>query len=230
MAWHDLAFLHWALDPSLLRPHVPEGLELDTFDGSAWLGIVPFRMSGVRPFGVPLGGASAFPELNVRTYVTAGGKPGVWFFSLDAASKLAVRAARLWFHLPYFDAAMSCATVGDWIHYRSRRTHRGAAQWVFEGRYRPLGPPSTSEEGSLEAFLTERYCLYAASRTGRLFRGEIDHPPWPLQRAEVELGRCELHSPVTNEALEGDPVAHFAGDLQVDAWTLERLPRAGALP
>ncbi len=122
--WHDLLFMHWRIPPQTLRPLIPRSLELDSFEGSAWLGIVPFRMTGVRLRGTPnIPGLSAFPELNVRTYVSAGGKPGVWFFSLDAASAIAVAAARAWFHLPYFRARMSLAAHADEIRYRSHRTH-----------------------------------------------------------------------------------------------------------
>ena len=123
--WHDLLFMHWRIPPQTLRPLIRAALEIDHFEGSAWLGIVPFRMTGVRLRGTPgIPGLSAFPELNVRTYVSAGGKPGVWFFSLDAASTTAVAAARAWFHLPYFRARMSLEAHGDEIRYQSHRTHR----------------------------------------------------------------------------------------------------------
>jgi len=115
--WHDLLFMHWRIPPQTLRPLIPPALDLDIFEGSAWLGIVPFRMTGVRLRATPsIPGLSAFPELNVRTYIVAGGKPGVWFFSLDAASALAVATARAWFHLPYFRARMSLTARGDEIH------------------------------------------------------------------------------------------------------------------
>src|SRR5262249_14421600 len=158
---------------------------LDTFDGSAWIGVVPFRMSGIRHrICPPVPGTSAFVELNVRTYVTAGGKAGVWFFSLDAASRLAVLGARWRLHLPYFDARVRCDRRTDgWIDYESRRTHRGAKPATFAARYRPTGPPTQSLPGTLEQFLTERYCLYSADPSGRCYRGEIAHIPWPLQPA-----------------------------------------------
>lgn len=222
MVWHDLAFLHWRVDAHLLRPLVPRGLELDTRDGQAWLGVVPFRMSGVRPLHVPLpGGLGAFPELNVRTYVVAEGKPGVWFFSLDARSRTAVRAARAWFHLPYFDARMTCAPDGDGVRYSSERVHRGAPRGRFSAHYRPVGPESRAPQGSLEHFLAERYCLYAEDRRGRILRGEIDHAPWPLQAAEVEIETCDLTDAFGLPPLAGPPLAHFARRLEVRAWTLE---------
>src|SRR5688572_8640413 len=186
MRWHELLFMHWPLPAAALRPLIPAGLELDTFDGAAWLGVVPFRMSHIRHRLLPpVPGTAALPELNVRTYVTAGGKPGVWFFSLDAASRLAVRGARWRFHLPYYDAVMSCPRDDSGtIAYQSTRTHRNAPPARFAARYRPIGPPVRAGAGTLEHFLTERYCLYSADAAGQVFRGEITHVPWPLQPAE----------------------------------------------
>jgi uncharacterized protein len=165
MSWHDLLFMHWPIPEEALRSLIPPSLQLDTFDGSAWLSITPFRMSGTRPRSLPsVPPLSNFPELNVRTYVTAEDKPGIWFFSLDARNPIAVRLARATFSLPYFDAEMSCHVVGDEVRYRSVRTHRGAKEARFTGRYRPVGGPFNSRPGTLERFLTERYCLYSASK------------------------------------------------------------------
>jgi len=139
-SWHDLLFAHWPIDAALLRPHIPAALQIDSFEGQAWIAVVPFRMSGVRLRWTPaFPWLSAFPEMNVRTYVSAGGKPGVWFFSLDARNPLAVAIARAWFHLPYFRAQMNCEERDGWIHYRSERRHPGAAAGIFEGKYRPAG-------------------------------------------------------------------------------------------
>jgi uncharacterized protein YqjF (DUF2071 family) len=161
--WHDLLFAHWPLAPEILRPLVPPALALDTFNGQAWLGVVPFRMTGIRLRATPaIPWFSAFPELNVRTYVTHGGKPGVWFFSLDATNSAAVAAARLWFHLPYFRAEMNLAPKQGWIFYHSRRTHRGSPGAELKARYRPTGRASAAEPGTLDHWLTERYCLYSA--------------------------------------------------------------------
>jgi uncharacterized protein len=218
MRWHDLAFLHWPVDAELLREHIPPGLELETFDGTAWLGVVPFRMSSVGPrFVPPIPGVHAFPELNLRTYVTADDKPGVWFFSLDVTKRLAVWAARTFFHLPYFRARMQFERDGDGIRYASER---GPERFGFTGRYRPTGEVYLSQPGSLESWLTERYCLYAADERGRIFRGDIHHAPWPLQHAEVEIERNTLAQQVGIAALEGEPLAHFAKDLDVIAWDL----------
>ena len=219
MRWHDLLFMHWPLAPHLLRPLVPPPLHLDTYDGAAWLGVVPFRMTGMRPRGVPaLPALSAFPELNVRTYVSLGGKPGVWFFSLDAANPLAVRGARALFRLPYYDAHMESIRDGDTICYRSDRTHHGAPPAALTARYRPTGPIYAATPGSLEHWLTARYCLYAANRHGTVWRGDIDHPRWPLQPAEVAIERNTMAAPL-RLALPAQPaLLHYAGRLDVVAW------------
>jgi uncharacterized protein YqjF (DUF2071 family) len=218
MSWHDLLFMHWPVSHDALRPLIPPALDLDTFDGDAWLGVVPFRMSGVRPHYLPgVSGVSNFPELNLRTYVTAGGKPGIWFFSLDAHNPLAVRLARATFSLPYFDAAMSHRQYGkDGLDYRSVRTHRRAPATRFSARYLPAGPPV--EAGELERFLTDRYCLYAADSAGRLRRGEIHHDDWALQPAEAEVSELEMTGQIGLKLPDTAPLLHFSRRLDVVAW------------
>lgn len=220
MSWQDLAFLHWPVSPAVLREKIPSGLTLDTFEKEAFLGVVPFHMTGVRPRCVPpLPGISAFVELNVRTYVVAEGKPGVWFFSLDATSRLAVRGARLLFHLPYFDARMSSSRAGGAVEYRSERTHRGAHPARFAARYRGTGGARGSD---LERWLTERYCLYAANDDGKLFRGDIHHPPWPLQNGEVEIETLDMTRLLDLELPPKPPLVHFAERIDVVGWPLRR--------
>ncbi|HSS99558.1 MAG TPA: DUF2071 domain-containing protein, partial [Terriglobales bacterium] len=156
--WNDLLFAHWPIDPQVLRPLIPPQLTLDLFQGRCWIGVVPFRMSNIHArFCPPLPGLSRFPELNVRTYVTLESKPGVYFFSLDAANLIAVWAARAFYHLPYFHAAMSCRSEGESIAYSSSRRRETAD---FRGRYRPIKPVELASAGTLEHWLTERYCLY----------------------------------------------------------------------
>jgi hypothetical protein len=222
--WHDLLFAHWLVEPESLRALVPATLQVDTWEGRAWIGVVPFRMSGVRLRGTPaLRWLSEFPELNVRTYVKAEGKPGVWFFSLDAANAVAVAVARAWFHLPYFRARMSCEERDGWIEYVSTRAHRGVLAGVLQARYRPVGEGFGPRGGTLEHFLTERYCLYAAASRGRVFRGEIHHPPWALQPAEAEF--------TTNSMAEAAGVAlpaqkallHFARRQDMVAWAPKQI-------
>lgn len=221
MGWHDLLFAHWRVPREILRPWLPAPLELDTYEGQAWLGVVPFRMSGVRlRWMPPLPPISIFPELNVRTYVTHGGRPGVWFFSLDAASRVAVRLARATFHLPYFDARMTCRSVANHgIEYTSQRTHRGMVGARMEASYRPMGPVFQSEPGSLEHWMTERYCLYSADGRGRIFRGDVEHEPWPLQRAEASFGHCDMTRMLEWEPARVDnPHLLFARRVEVRAW------------
>lgn len=220
MAWLDLLFAHWSFEPETIAALLPDGLELDTFDGRAWVAVVPFRMERVGPRALNwVPGVSAFPELNVRTYVTRGGKPGVWFFSLDAASRVAVRAARLGFHLPYFDATMSCERRDGWIDYRSVRSSPAG---VFEGRYRPTGPVYQSTPGTLEHWLTERYCLYSCDGRGQLWRGEIHHEQWPLRPAEAEIDTCTVTDAWGLTLPEQRPLLHFVERIDVIGWLLER--------
>jgi uncharacterized protein len=211
-SWHDLLFAHWRVPHDTLRPHVPEQLELEEFDGSAWVGLTPFVLSGLRLRGLPpMPYLSRCGELNCRTYVRIDDRPGIWFFSLDASSRLVVAAARVSYRLPYHYAR---------IELEARRrfwAERAADPTVsFDAEYRPDGSQFEAAPGTLEYFLTERYCLY--SDDGRA-RAHIHHRPWPLQRAHAEVALQAL-APV---ALEGEPLCHFAARQDVVAWPLERL-------
>ncbi len=222
--WHDLLFAHWPVDLGALRLLLPPQLQIDTCKGQAWLGVVPFRMTGVRLRGMPaLPWLSAFPELNVRTYVTCGGKPGVWFFSLDAGNSLAVAIARAWFHLPYFRARMSCIEMAGWIQYQGERTHRGALSGLLTGRYRPISEVFSARRETLEYFLTERYCLYTTDGRGRIIRGEIHHPPWLLQEAEAEFTRNTIAEASGVKLPARRPLLHFARRQDVIVWQPKRL-------
>jgi len=222
-SWHDLLFAHWPIDAAVLRPLIPPQLPVDTFEGQAWVAVVPFRMTGVRLRGTSaLPGLSAFPELNVRTYVTLGGQPGVWFFSLDAGNSLAVAVARAWFHLPYFRARMTCEKHQGWIHYQSERTHRGAPPGSLVGRYRPVDEVFYPRPGALEHFLTERYCLYTADAHGRIIRGEIHHPPWALQVAEAEFTENTMAEAAGIVLPARKPLLHFSLRQDVVVWRPER--------
>ncbi len=217
--WHDLLFAHWPVEVAALRAKIPLQLEIHTFLGQAWMAVVPFRMSGVRLRGTPnMPWLSKFPELNLRTYVVAEGKPGVWFFSLDAGNFLAAVIARRWFHLPYFRARMSCEERDGWIHYKSVRTHGGGPDAVLEGKYRPIGGTIETPPGSLEHFLTERYCLYTTDPEGGIIRGEIHHPPWKLQMAEVEFTRNTMSDAAGVSLPAQKPLLHFARRQDVVVW------------
>lgn len=225
MRWHDLLFLHWPVPADQLRPLIPPDLEIDRFDGQAWLGFVPFYMTGVRPRYVPsLPGTSRFAEFNVRTYVTAQQKPGVWFFSLDAAHRLAVWLARRAFHLPYYNARISVHKQADgWIHYAMTRTHRRSDPVRFRGRYRPVGPAFRAKPGTIDHWLTARYCLYAADCRQRVFRGEIDHAPWRLAPAEAEVDENTMADPLGIRLPKTAPLLHFSERTDAVAWTPRRI-------
>jgi uncharacterized protein YqjF (DUF2071 family) len=217
-SWLDLAFLHWRVDAAELRKLLPGSVELELFDGSAWLGVTPFLLAWFRARGLPpVPRYSTFPELNVRTYVTHDGKPGIWFFSLDAASRLFVEGGKKLYRLPYFHAEMSCVRTGDQVQYESARP--GAA---FSGGYRGDGPLFQAEPGSLEAFLTERYCLYTEDGV-RLYRAEIHHPPWDLQHGEAHVDLNTM-APVGL----GDETPHvlFSPRQDVVVWPLRELDAA----
>jgi uncharacterized protein YqjF (DUF2071 family) len=218
-SWHDLLFAHWPVGADALRNLVPPGLELDLFDGQAWVGIVPFRMTNVAPRGVPaLPWVSAFPELNVRTYVRVGSKPGVHFFSLDAASPVAVGVARTMFDLPYYSATMEVDSEGDYIRYTSRRAATDGVPAEFTARYRPTGPVSAASAGSLDYFLTERYCLYTVNDAFELRRLEIHHPPWPLQAAEATIEVNTMAEAAGIRLPSMAPLLHFAKRQDMVAW------------
>lgn len=221
-SWRDLLFAHWPVPAEAVRALLPAGLAVDTFDGQTWLGIVPFRMAGVMRRPLPdLPYVSAFPELNVRVYVTDGEKPGVWFLSLDATNRLAVMAARALFHLPYYRAAMEVKPDGEGIVYRSRRLDRTGEQSVpaaFAGSYRPVSAVYAAAPGTLEHFLTERYCLYAQGPDGALRRTEVHHRPWPLQRAAAAITTNNV-SAAGGLPVSGPPaLLHFARRIDVVVW------------
>lgn len=221
--WHDLLFVHWPISDDTLRRVVPGQLRLDRFDGQCWVGVVPFWMSGVRARGVPaMPSVSRFPELNVRTYVTVGGKPGVYFFSLDAASRAAVWGARAFYHLPYFYAAMKAEAVGEEVAYRCVRSD-GSAE--FRGRYRPCAAVQLSTPGSLEHWLSERYCLYTVHKS-EVYRGEIHHQRWPLQTAAAEIETNTMATAAGIALPETPPLLHFSRRLEVLIWPLRRVPAA----
>jgi hypothetical protein len=224
LTWRDLLFVHWPVGTSALRPHVPAQMEIDEFDGTAWIAVVPFAMTDMYVRGLPpLPGVSRTLELNVRTYVRVGGAAGVYFFSLDAASWLAVEGARAFYHLNYVHARMSLRREGERILYESRRTHRGAPPAEFRGSYWPCGEPSRPRPGSLEHWLTERYALFTVDGRGRLYRGDIHHEPWLLQPAEAEFERNLMMEQIGLAPPKEQPLLHFAKGLEVLVWWPERV-------
>ena len=221
--WNDLLFAHWPVDAKDLRQHVPPGLDVDVFDGQAYVGVVPFHMTNVAPRGVPaIPFVSAFAELNVRTYVTRDHKPGVYFFSLDANSQVAVTAARTVFGLPYFTSDMDVQVDGPHVIYSSRRTSRDGAPAELRGHYRPAGPVFNAAPGTLEWFLTERYCLYTVDTSFQAQRLDIHHPQWPLQRAEAHFDVNTMAEAAGIRLPSMAPLLHFAKRQDMVAWPMSR--------
>jgi uncharacterized protein YqjF (DUF2071 family) len=223
--WHQRRFLHWIVAPEQLLPRIPAGLELDLFEGRAYVGLVPFTMTGVRPVWAPaVGWLSNFHETNVRTYVHCAGRdPGVWFFSLDAANPVAVALARAFFLLPYYHARMSLTLEPDsgTISYASHRLHSQDQPATCAVRCTPTGTAAPARAGTLEHFLVERYFLYAHDpRRNRLYRGQVHHTPYPLQSAEVASHDETLLAAAGIERPRGAPLAHFARGVSVEVFPL----------
>jgi uncharacterized protein YqjF (DUF2071 family) len=220
--WHDLLFAHWPVDSQALRAIVPSHFELDLWEGGAWIGVVPFYMTNVAPRGVPaLPWVSEFPELNVRTYVRVNGRAGVYFFSLDADNTLAVRAARTLLNLPYYSASMTTRSNGGAIDYEGHRD--GPPRAEFRATYEPIAAPFVAAGGSVEYFLTERYCLYNVDRRGVPYRLEIHHPPWRLQAARADIRRNSMADASGVALPDLQPLLHFSKRQDMVAWAPTRL-------
>jgi uncharacterized protein len=217
-SWIDLLFAHWAVPEAALRAVVPARIPIDTFDGTAWIGLTPFEVVGLHPRALaPMPWLSRFPELNLRTYTTIDGRPGIWFFSLDAARAAAVAAARLSYRLPYRHARMGITRERGDVVYRSRAVGAPAA---LRAVYAPTGEARPPAPGTLEHFLTERYCLYTTDRRGRLRRADIHHAPWPLQPARARLRENTMTEPVGIRLPDHEPLLHYAARQDVLIWPL----------
>lgn len=222
-SWQTLLFLHWRVPVSMLRPLLPPALEIDTFGGSAFVGLVPFTMRGVRPVWSPsVPGISNFHETNVRTYVHFQGRdPGVWFFSLDAASRLAVWIARTFWRLPYHFSKTSLSHQTEQrIRYKTERLYPGPIPAAGDFHYRPTGTPSAAVPGSLEHFLAERYVLYTEDASNELLLGRVHHKPYPLQTAELFEWNETLLSAAGIKRPDHAPLAHFASGVEVEVFPL----------
>lgn len=233
-SWNDLLFIHYAFEPAVLRRLVPDALTLDLYDGAAWLTVSPFCTSHMRPSGIPpLPGLSFFPQVNLRTYVTMGGKPGLFYLSVDAANLSAVWFARMFFRMQYWHSAIqiSGATIHARrsdelsIHFRSSRLHGPSPTKDPTGidvDYSPEGAPRLARAGSLDEFLTERYCVYSWNR-GRIYRTEVHHQPWSLQGANVEIRSNSLADPY-GLTLPAEPnLCHFSRSLKMLVWAPESI-------
>ena len=221
-AWNDLLFTHWPVVKERLRERVPAFLEIDTFDNRAWLSVTPFRLSNLSPRGIPaLPFISSFNEINVRTYVVRDGIPGIYFFSLDANSTLAVAGASTFFHLPYFLADIVVEEEeGSGFSFASRRS-RGDAE--FKARYVPAGTPHEAARGTIDYFLTERYCLYTQDSSENAYRVEIHHSPWQLQSVEAFVPVNTMTEAAGFQLPGMPPLLHYARRQDVVTWRPHRL-------
>ncbi|HEX3035765.1 MAG TPA: DUF2071 domain-containing protein, partial [Thermodesulfobacteriota bacterium] len=224
--WHELLFAHWPVSPGTIKPLIPDVLNLDTFEGQAWVGVIPFRMVGVHirffPWILRL---PTFLELNVRTYVVVEDKPGIYFFSLEASNLLAVKTARAWFKLPYMKAKMSLRRNRNTVEYSSKRTEQDKPPAEFVGTYRPTTEVFLSKSGSLEHWFTERYCLYTVDHKNNIYRGEVHHLPWLLQMAEAEILKNTVPSSHGINLPDTKPLLHYTHKLEVFTWSPKRLNR-----
>lgn len=218
MRWDDLLFAHWDVEPETVARHLPEGVDVDTYGGRAWLGVVPFMMREVRPRFAPRCVGLDFAELNLRTYVRVDGVQGVYFFSLDADDVLGVTGARLGYRLPYYKATTGFEKEDGDIRFSSSRQHPGASDADFEATYHGVGKEFVPEEGSLDEFLTERYAFFVTSeRTGTTLRGEISHPPWKLREASAEIETNSLFEANGFEKPDGEPYLLYSEGADVTA-------------
>ena len=219
MTWRDGLFVHWPVEPGIVADTLPERLSVATYEGDAYLGVVPFLMTDIRPRGSPIG--RSFPELNLRTYVDGPNGRGVYFYNLDASDSVGVTVARRLFALPYYRARMRVDRDRDGICFASDRTHRGVPSAEFDATYEPVGEAFTPEPGSREAFLLENYRFYAAGR--RLYRGEIAHEPWTLRAATVDVRTNTLFEANGFDRPERDRLVHYAEPIDVSADRLRRV-------
>jgi hypothetical protein len=235
--WNDLLLAHWPVPASTMAALLPEWLDVDKFQGSAWLGIVPFWLDRIKIRGAPpIPGARSFPDLNLRTYVRDQytGTPGVYCFSLDASNLLAVAAARAYYHLPYYWSEMRIEQRAEreFAFYSRRRF--SSRPVIFKARYRGLGPNHRLGEmggGSLESFLTERSCLFSSNRNGQPIRANLHYVPWPLEEAEAEIERNDLATSIGIQLPDLEPVLHYSRRLAVYIWPAELVrPALAARP
>ncbi|UHH24723.1 YqjF family protein [Halobacterium noricense] len=216
MEWRDVLVASWPVDPEVVARRLPDGVEVDAFDGRAWLSAVPFVMKDVRPFGIPASVGRTFGELNLRTYVTGDAGPGIYFFNLDANDRLGVALARTLFRLPYYHAKMNVTHEDGAVEFQSHRTHSGVPDLEFDATYEPVGEPAAASPGTLEAFLLERYRFYAAGRS-RVFCGEVSHDPWRLAHADATFRRNDLFAANGFEQPESVPHLLYSPGVDVTA-------------
>jgi hypothetical protein len=223
--WHHLLFMHWEIPAHELQAMVPPELTIDTFEGKAYVGLIPFTLSGVRPMlAPPIPWLSSFHEVNVRTYVHRQGRdPGVWFFSLDASSALAVEGARAFYKLPYFHSQIDFTTAEDIEFVSHRDDPTGATPANAHIRYRPAdGVVTHAGAGTLDHFLVERYLLYSMDKDRQLHRARVHHQPYPIQRADVLRLEETLVWAAGIRRGDSAPIRHYVREVNVKIDPPER--------
>lgn len=224
-SWRNLLFIHWPIQPELLRPYIPPSLQLDIFNGSAWLSVVVFDMIGIYPRGCSsVSLTPKFSEVNVRTYVQYEGKPGVYFLSLDVGDWASLHIAKKWYRLPYYHAVTSIRKIGQTFHYESIRKGKSTTSITSKGTYTPVSDVFFSRKETLEHWLTERYCLYSTDQKANLYCGEIHHRPWPLQQTEIEITSHTLFHPYHIDVKDVQPVYHFSKGIDTLFWNIKKIP------
>lgn len=225
-SWSNVLFTHWPISAELLRPHIPRSLKIDTFDGTAWLGVVVFGMEGIYLRGLSaLSVTPKFAEVNVRTYVQWKGKPGVYFLSLDVGDLASLMIARRWYRLPYKAARISSHNESQTFSCQSQRKGQAKFPIGFQAEYIPLSEVYFSKKEMFDHWLTERYCFFSADKRGNIYCGEIHHQPWPLQKVEIEICRNSLFTPFQFDLSEEKVIAHFSKGLDSLFWNIKRLDR-----
>ncbi|EKN71035.1 hypothetical protein BABA_02632 [Neobacillus bataviensis LMG 21833] len=223
-SWRNLLFLHWPIPLEKLRPHIPSSLQIDTFNSYAWVGVILFVIEGIYPRGISsVSLTSKFPEVNVRTYVTYDGKPGIYFLSIDVENWASLRIAKRWYRLPYHSAQISFRKEGQAFHMHSIRKGNANTPISFKGKYVPVAKVYFPKEGTLDHWLTERYCLYSSNNGVNIYCGEINHRSWPLQNVETEIYHNTLFTPYQFELSDEKPIVHFSKGLDTIFWNIKKI-------
>jgi hypothetical protein len=219
--WNHVLFLHWPISPVHLRPLVPGALQIDTYDGKAWLGMIIFEMGGIYPRRFPgLSLTLPFSEINVRTYVTYKGEPGIYFLSIDVNNWASLQIAKRWYHLPYHPAKVSIRKSGKSLSFEGIRKKEPLK---VKGSYTPRRDVYMSRADQLDYWFTERYRLFSTDALSNLYTAAIDHPPWPLQQADVSFEKNTLFSPFPFKLAEDTPIAHYSHGVQTNFWNIKKL-------
>jgi len=222
-SWRNSLFIHWPIPAEVLRPHIPSVLEIDTYNGSAWLGVVVFVMGGIYPRGLSsISLTPPFPEINVRTYVHYNGKPGIFFMSLDVGDWASCTIAKRWYRLPYKKADISSRKEGQTFYCQSVRKGTKNPLTSFQVKYTPLSEVYFPKDGTLDDWLTERYCLYSTNNGINIYCSEIHHRPWPLQKVEAEISRNTLLMPFKIDGTEVQPIYHFSKGVDTFFWNIKK--------